>query len=389
MRIGEFKSGIAPFNLSILSNSHSLPLSHSQTLLLKRRRTINLIKGAELYTLPKTFLNLRLAFLLIVAELAFGITGFMQLEGYTLTEAFYMVIITISTVGYTEVRPLSDTGHLFASILIIFNIGIFAYLLAVFSYYMTNGELFKKIHFSLIGKKISQLKDHVIICGYGRYGQEVGQHFLHHNIPFVVVEKNREVIEEIQQSKQKILYLHEDATKDEVLQEAGIAKARALIAALPDDSENLFIVLSARQLSGKLTIISRATEARSQRKLELAGANHVVMPEQIGGFYMATLVSKPGAIEFFSYITRELEPDIEFEELKYENMPASCQGLTIKDLGIRKKTGTNIIAYRPPDGDYIVNPNPETVLHPKSSFIVLGNREQLAALKEYINGLNG
>ena len=254
-------------------------------------------------------------------------------------EAFYMVIITISTVGYTEVRPLSDTGHLFASILIILNIGIFAYLLAVFSYYMTSGELFKKIHLSLIGKKISQLENHVIICGYGRYGQEVGQHFLLQNIPFVVVEKSKMVIESIQQSKQKILYIHEDATKDEVLQEAGIDNARALIAALPDDSENLFIVLSARQLSDRINIISRATESRSQQKLELAGANHVVMPEQIGGFYMATLVSKPGATEFFSYITRELKADIEFEELKYENMPKACHGMTIKDLNIRQKNG--------------------------------------------------
>jgi voltage-gated potassium channel len=351
---------------------------------LKKGPSINLVKGPELYTLPKTFLNRRLAFLLIVAEIVFGIAGYIYLEGYTLSEAFYMVVITISTVGYSEVRPLSSDGQLFTSILIVLNIGIFAYLLAVFSYYVTSGELFKRIHFSLIGKKISQLENHVIICGYGRYGKEVTQHFLHHNIPFVVVEKSMEVIEEIQQSDQKLLYIHNDATKDEVLQEAGIARAQALIAALPDDSENLFIVLSARQLNRKLNIISRASEARSQRKLELAGADHIIMPEQIGGFYMATLVSKPGATEFFSYITRELESDIEFEELKYENMPSSCQGVAIKDLHIRKETGTNIIAYRPPDGNYIVNPNPDTILHPKSSFIVIGNREQLEALREYM-----
>ena len=328
---------------------------------------------------------MQLAFLLILGEVIFGIVGYMQLEGYSLVEAFYMVVITISTVGYSEVRSLSEQGQLFTSILIILNIGIFAYLLAVFSYYVTSGELFKKIHFSLIGKKISQLENHVIVCGYGRYGREVSQHFLHHSIPFVVVERDIDVIEEIQQSDKKILYIHDDATKDEVLQEAGIGKARALIAALPDDSENLFIVLSARQLNRHMNIISRSSEARSQRKLELAGANHIIMPEQIGGFYMATLVNKPGATEFFSYITRELESDIEFEELKYENMPPSCQGLAIKDLHIRKETGSNIIAYRPPEGNYIVNPSPDTILYPKSSFIVIGNREQLDALKVYMN----
>ena len=331
---------------------------------------------------------MRWAFLLIVGELMFGIVGYAQLEGYSLREAFYMVVITISTVGYSEVRPLSSDGQLFTSILIVLNIGIFAYLLAVFSYYVTSGELFKRIHFSLIIKKIKHLENHVIVCGYGRYGREVSLHFLHHNIPFVVIEKNMEVIEEIQHSDQKILYLHNDATKDEVLQEAGIAHARALIAALPDDSENLFIVLSARQLNRKLNIISRASQARSQRKLELAGADHIIMPEQIGGFYMATLVSKPGATEFFSYITRELESDIEFEELEYENMPVSCQGLAIKDLHLRKETGTNIIAYRPPAGNYIVNPSPDTVLHPKSSFIVIGNREQLEALRKFMEKRN-
>lgn len=351
----------------------------------KKRPSINIVKGPEIYTLPKTFLNMRWAIVLIVAELAAGIIGYMQLEDFSLIEAFYMVIITISTVGYSEVHTLSSEGQLFTTILIILNIGIFAYLLAVFSYYVTSGELFKQIHFSLIGKKISQLENHVIICGYGRYGREVSLHFLNHNIPFVVVEKDGDVVEEIQQNDQKILYIHDDATKDEVLEEAGIEKARALIAALPDDSENLFIVLSARQLSQQLNIISRASESRSQRKLELAGADHIIMPEQIGGFYMATLVSKPGATEFFSYITRELESDIEFEELKYENMPHSCQGIAIKDLHIRKETGTNIIAYRPPDGNYIVNPSPDTILHPKSSFIVIGNREQLTALRRYLD----
>ncbi|HFA49245.1 MAG TPA: potassium channel protein [Bacteroidetes bacterium] len=346
---------------------------------------MKIIKRPHFYTLPSNFLNLRLALVLIVGEIVIGTIGFMVIEDYTLMEAFYMVIITVSTVGYGEVQPLDAGGQLFATILILSNFGIFAYGLATFSYYVTSGELFKKWHFSMIGKKVKQLEDHVIVCGYGRYGREVSANFKHHNIPFVVVEKSKKVIAEIQHSREKLLYLHEDATKDEVLQEAGIGKAKALITALPDDSENLFIVLTARQLNKKINIISRASETRSQRKLELAGADHVIMPEQIGGFYMATLVSKPGATEFFSYITRELESDIEFEELTYEAMPNSCHGRAIKDLNIRKETGTNIIAYRPPEGNYIVNPSPDTVLVPGASFIVLGNREQLATLNGYLN----
>jgi voltage-gated potassium channel len=225
------------------------------------------------------------------------------------------------------------------------------------------------------------------VCGFGRYGKEVSLHFLHHKMPFVVLENNPVVIEAIQKSEDKILYLADDATHDEALQRAGIKRAKALIAALPDDSENLFIVLTARQLNPGLNIISRVTSLKSQRKLRLAGANHVVMPEQIGGFYMATLVSKPGATEFFTYITTESESDIEFEEIHYRDMPASCRNKSINDLHIRRETGTNIIGFKHPDGSYVVNPGPETTLVENSSFILLGNREQLNALKRYLKKL--
>ena len=329
----------------------------------------------------------RIAAALILGEILLGIAGFIYLQGYNLTQAFYMTIITISTVGYGEVRPLSEAGELFASFLIILNFGIFAYVLSVFSYYVINGEIFKKMHLNIIRKKIDHLQDHVIVCGYGRYGKEVSQNFIHHNMPFVVVESNPAVIEELQKSEDRILYIEDDATHDEALQRAGITKAKSLITALPDDSENLFIVLTARQLNPKLNIISRTSSYRSQRKLQLAGANHVIMPEQIGGFYMATLVSKPGATEFFSYITRESESDIEFEELRFRDMPPACKGKSIKDLHIRRLTGTNIIGFKHPDGSYIVNPGPDTVLEENSSFIVLGTREQLEALWKHLDKL--
>ena len=325
--------------------------------------------------------------MLILGEFLLGIMGYMKLEGYSLREAFYMTVITISTVGYGEVKPLSPDGQLFTSFLIILNFGIFAYALSVFYYYVISGEIFKKMHTNLINTKINSLKNHVIVCGYGRYGREVSMNFLHHNMPFVIVESDPAVIDSIQKSDDKILYLEDDATHDEALQLAGIKQAKSLIAALPDDSENLFIVLTARQMNPLLNIISRASNARSQRKLQLAGANHVIMPEQIGGFYMATLVSKPGATEFFSFITRESESDIEFEEIRFKDMPAACKGKSIRDLHIRRETGANIIGFKMPDGGYTVNPNPETVLVENSSFIVLGNREQLERLRQYLNGL--
>lgn len=340
-----------------------------------------------LFTVPRSVLSNRLALGLILGEFIVGTVGYMWLEDYTFREAFFMTTITVATVGYGTVKALSPIGEWFSSLLILLNIGIFAYALAVFSYYVINGEIFRKMHLKSIKNKVDSLQGHVIICGYGRYGREVSQNFLHNRTPFVVVESNAAVIEEIQRSGEQVLYIEDDATHDEALLQAGITRAKALITALPDDSENLFIVLTARQLNPNLNIISRAAEAKSQRKLRLGGANHVIMPEQIGGFYMATLVSKPGATEFFSYITRESESDIEFEEIHFRNLPSSCRGKSISDLHIRRETGANIIGFKHSDGSYIVNPGPETVLTEHSSFILLGTREQLEALNRYLESL--
>lgn len=347
----------------------------------------NPVRSDRLYSIPSKLLSNRLALVLIFIEFFVGTGGFMLLEHYSFREAFFMTTITISTVGYGTVRPLSPAGEWFSSLLILLNIGIFAYALSVFSYYVINGEAFKKMHLNLINNKIEKLKDHVIICGFGRYGREVANNFRHHKMPFVIVEQDKAVIEEIQRSEDKLLYIEEDATHDEALQRAGIMNAKALITALPDDSENLFIVLTARQLNPGLNIISRATESKSQRKLQLAGANHVIMPEQIGGFYMATLVSKPGATEFFQYITNESESDIEFEEIHYNDMPTSCRGKSIRDLHIRRETGANIIGFKHSDGSYVVNPGPEIILTENSSFILLGTRVQLESLRQYIESL--
>ncbi len=326
----------------------------------------------------------RIALFLFVFDVSLGISGFMYLEGYNLIEAIYMVVITVSTVGYTEVRPLSDNGHLFTSLYIILNVGLFAYLLSVFSYYVINGELFNRMYHNIMKKNIQKLNEHVIICGHGRYGKEMVQHFLLHKMPFVVIEHDTEVLEDIQLSDDKILYVQGDATTDEALVEARISHAKALIAALPDDSENLYVVLTARQLNSKLNIISRANSPRSIKKLKLAGADHVIMPEQIGGFYMATLVSKPGATEFFSRISRENEADILFEEISYEQAPIHCKNKSIRDLHIRQQTGTNIIGYITPGGNFIVNPGPDTALEPGSSFIVIGSNQQIEKLRRFL-----
>ena len=198
-----------------------------------------------------------------------------------------------------------------------------------------------------------------------------------------MIEKNHEKTEEIAKNEPRILYLEGDATRDEILLEAGIVRARALISALPDDTSNVFTVLSSRTINHKIKIISRALDSHSVKKLRLAGADYVIMPEQIGGFYMATLVSKPGAVEFFSYITNETDSDIGFEEIHFSQMPEACRGMSIKDLNIRKETGANIIGYKTASGQYKVNPSPDIILKPGDSFIIVGNHDQVDQLRDY------
>ena len=330
------------------------------------------------------FLNIRTAIMLFVGSVLVGSLCFKWIEGYTFTEGLYMAVITISTVGYTEVRPLSESGRLFASIYILSNIGILAYSLSAFTAFVIEGEIFKKWHLQSMEKRISKLKDHVILCGFGRYGKEVVSHFHDQGIEFVVVERDHHRIEEIRESNEDILYVEGDATHDEILESVGLARAHALISAMPDDSENVFTVLTARQLNPTIRIISRATNAQSQRKLRLAGADHVIMPEQIGGFYMATLISKPGAVEFFSFLTNQFGADIQFEEVHFGEVPVSCQFKSIKDLRIRKYTNTNVIGYKKPDGKYVLNPDPDTALTAGSSFIVLGTPSQIITLRKYL-----
>ncbi len=305
----------------------------------------------------------------------------MILEGFTFSEAFYMAVITISTVGYTEVKPLSTEGRWFNAFYILLNTGIIAYFLAVFSYFVIQGEIFKSMHENLINSQIGKLKDHVILCGFGRYGREIASQFDQHGKSFVVIDQSPDEIEQIREADNRILYLEGDATKDEVLIRAGIERATALVSALPEDSDNLFTVLTARQLNPNVEIISRASEVRSVKKLRLAGADHVVMPEQIGGFYIANLVSKPEAVEFFSFLTSRAESDFGFEEIHYENVPIQFRDKSIRDLHIRKESGANIIGFKTAAGKYIVNPPPETILKPNTSFILLGDKKQLGLLR--------
>lgn len=223
-----------------------------------------------------------LALALLVVVLLFGVFGYRFLLDYTWIDTFYMTIITITTVGFSEVRPLDSEAKIFTVVLIITSVFVFAFAISVITEFILNRNSLQLLKKKKVKNKISSLNKHVIICGFGRNGNQAAERLKAYNRPFVVIEKNREVIEKFEKG---ILFVEGDANEDDTLIEAGIDRAQYLITSLPDDAANLFVVLSARQLNKNLFIISRASQLTSQKKLRLAGADKVIMPDRIGGIW--------------------------------------------------------------------------------------------------------
>lgn len=318
---------------------------------------------------------------LIVFVMLAGIVGFMWLEHYSLLDAVFMTVITFATVGYREVQELDAAGKIFTSVLIVFSIGTFAYAISVITRYVLEGEFQLYFKHYRVNKEIQKLQNHVIICGYGRNGKQACDQLRSQNEPFVAIEMRHENIEQMRDLG-TVLFVEGDATHDEILIEAGIERAKALITALPNDASNVFVVLTARGINPKLKIISRASDESSEMKLKRAGADNVIMPDKIGGTHMASLVVKPDVLEFLDYITERV--NIKLEEILFSNLPDNMKNKSIRDLEVRNKTGANIIGIKTLSGDYMINPTPDTVMEPGAKLFVLGTAEQVQKFKEII-----
>lgn len=319
------------------------------------------------------------ALLILLLIIVVGTVGFILVEDYTLNEAFYMTIITVSTVGFSEVRELSTAGRLFTSVLIITSFGTFAFALTSITKYLVGGEYRKYFRDYRVNKEIEKLENHVIVCGFGRNGKQAVKTLVAHKQPFLLVENDPEIIE-ILSTEREYLYLAGDATNEDDLIKAGIQKAKAIITTLPKDSDNLFVVLTARELNKSISIISRATEDSSDRKLKIAGADNVIMPDKVGGQHMASLVMNPDVIEFLDHISIEGKHEINLEEINFDNIPNDAKFRTIRELDARYQTGCAIIGFKSPEGEYIINPSPDLELIRGSKLFVLGRPDQIAAL---------
>ncbi|MEP7265305.1 MAG: NAD-binding protein [Bacteroidota bacterium] len=313
----------------------------------------------------------------------FGFIGFIVVEGQSFSEAVYSTIIILSTVGLGLTHNLSDAGRWFVVIFIIISIGIFAYAVSVVTSYIMEGELQRYLRIRKVKKEIDKLKDHVIVCGFGRNGKQACEQLRSHGQSFVAIESSTSITADIREHHRDVLFIEGNATQDEILIEAGISHARALITTLPKDADNVFVVLTARELNPKLKIISRASEDSSDNKLKRAGANNVIMPDKIGGTHMATLVTRPDVLEFLDYITGRI--NIRLEEILYNNLSDRLKGKTIRELEIRNKTGANIIGFKTGDGEYVINPNPDTVMRPDAKLFVLGTQEQVTHLLQILS----
>lgn len=320
----------------------------------------------------------------MVLLLLIGVLGYIIIEGYGFLDAFYMTVITVATVGYSEVHPLSDVGRIFTSFLIITSFGTFAYAISSFTRFVIDGEFNNLFKLQKLNATVEKLTDHIIICGYGRNGRQAAKVLKKHNKRFVVIEKNSDITQNLNHKFQDLV-LNGDSTQDEILLKAGILKAKALITTLPVDADNMFIVLTARNLNPNLTIISRASDDGSDVKIKIAGADNVIMPDKVGGAHMASLVMKPDVMEFLDYVTAQGGDNNNLEEITFEKIPEHLNNQTLKDLEIINKSGANIIGFKTGMGEYIINPSPDTRIIPQAKIFVLGTPEQISKLKKLLN----
>jgi voltage-gated potassium channel len=327
--------------------------------------------------------TLKIGVLLLLSIVLTGTVGFHIIEGMKLLDSLYMTVITISTVGFKEVgdEPLSELGKIFTMGLIFTSLGSLAYVGTNMARFVFDGELANYIKTYRVDKKIAKLKNHVIIVGYGRNGEQAAEELKEHGVDFVIVDKRDNVISRVRQNPE-LLYIKGDATHEDVLEKARIYDARALIATTPNDADNVFVVLTARSMNPGMTIISRASEMESQMKLKRAGATNVIMPERIGGQRMAKLVHQPDVVEFLEYILLQKSRDVSLEEVSCKNLSHRFVGKSIADLKVREISGANIVGIKISGARYVFNPDPNMILSRNDQLFVLGTPEQIQKLQE-------
>ena len=309
-----------------------------------------------------------------------GTIGYMFFEGWSVLDSFYQTIITVSTVGFGEVEKLSNAGKLFTAFLIITSFGTFAYAVTSITGYILSGDYRTYFREYKYMKNIETLTNHVIICGHGRVGSTALETLMAHKHKCLVIEQDLGIVSHFR-TKTDINCAEGDATNDELLLKCGIKSAKALITTLPSDADNLFVVLTAKELNPKLKIIARASKSSSVKKLKIAGAENVIMPDSLGGSHMAQLVATPDVLEFIDEILIEGENKINLESIDFKDLPSDFQFKKISDLK-KDFPVCNIIGFKNANGDFSINPYDDTEIMPNCKIIVLGSGDEISKLNQ-------
>jgi len=320
-------------------------------------------------------LRFRLAFTLLAIVIVIGVTGYMLIDGWNILDAFYMVIITISTVGYTEVHPQGVAGRMFSSGLIVIGVATMLYGFGVFAETLTDNAFGRYRRERQLQRELDRLRDHFIICGYGRMGTQIVSEFEEHKVAYVVIDQTEEALERIRAENR--LHIEGDASKEEILKLAGIERARGLISAVDSDERAVYIVLAARAFNPNLYIVARAGRPESIRRLELAGASRTISPYLMAGHRMAELAVRPALVDVLDTLHHG-EGGIGVEEMVVSTGTKAI-GKTLEEAGLLAGDAAKLLAVRRPDGAVSVNPPASTRLGDGDLVIALGTEDQLFA----------
>ena len=320
----------------------------------------------------------RLVAILITTVAIVGTIGYVVIEGWTLWDAFYMTIITITTVGYGEVHPLTQAGRAFTVLIILSGVGSFFYAFTLFMALLAEGDLVERLDRRRRARMLDELKDHFILCGFGRMGGIIAREFSRQQVRFVVIERDPERMQAA--IEQGFLAVEADASSEEVLRRVRIERARGLVAAVSTDAENVYAVLSARLLRPDLFIIGRAETDDARTKLLRAGADRVISPYQIGGLHLAQTALRPAVVDFVQLATTSENLDLNLEQVHIA-ASSTLAGRTLVEAGVRQRFGVVVVGISRSDGQMDFNPPPETTMRAGDDLVVLGRAGSLRELE--------
>ena len=326
-----------------------------------------------------TFIRIRRGALMLALVGLFSVLGYRYIGGYGWLDAVWMVVITVSTVGYSEQSEQTPATQLLSIAVILLGVSASIYAIGGFIQLLLEGEVDRALGKRRMTKEIDKLHDHVIICGFGRLGSDLAHQLKHRGVPFLVIDINPEKTV-LANDEMGLLAVTGDATEDSVLQEANIESAKALVAALPSDAENVFITLTARNLRDDIQILAKSERETSCRKLRQAGVNKIVMPHQVGARHIERMISRPSTADLVELFAEASHLDMELDEFLIR-ANSSMDGKTLADSGIKTDFNLLVVGIKNGDGDFKFNPPPTSLINEKDTVLVMGQSKDIRELK--------